>query len=170
MDLRDPLSRERFEGLLAGADILVHGYRPDALDRLGYDAATRPAIRPSLVDVSLDAYGQTGPWRCRRGFDSLVQFSRGIAHTGMQEHETAVPVSLPVQALDHATGYLMAAAAVRGILARLRGEACLRYSLSLARTAEWLWSAGTDSGEKLFPGPAEADFSPVPEQTDGERH
>ncbi|MCK9542603.1 MAG: CoA transferase [Novosphingobium sp.] len=165
LDLRDPMSRNVFERLLAGADILVHGYRPDALDRLGYDAATRRAIRPGLVDVSLDAYGQTGPWHLRRGFDSLVQFSTGIADAGRQWRKTAAPVSLPVQALDHATGYLMAAAAVRGILARQRGEACPRYRLSLARTAEWLWSAGTSSSESRFSEPMATDFCAVAEQT-----
>jgi crotonobetainyl-CoA:carnitine CoA-transferase CaiB-like acyl-CoA transferase len=49
------------------------------LDRLGFDAATRCALSPGLIDVSLDAYGWTGPWAARRGFDSLVQMSSGIA-------------------------------------------------------------------------------------------
>ena len=39
---------------------------------------------PGLVDVSLDAYGHTGPWAGRRGFDSLVQMSSGIAEAGMR--------------------------------------------------------------------------------------
>ncbi|HVU92777.1 MAG TPA: CoA transferase, partial [Jatrophihabitans sp.] len=90
--------------LLAGADVLVHGYRGGALDGLGLSAAERERIRPGLVDVSLTAYGQAGPWARRRGFDSLVQMSSGIAYAGPEER----PAPLPVQGLDHATGYLMA--------------------------------------------------------------
>ena len=52
---------ERFLELLAGADVLVHGYRPGALDGLGLGPDVRDAARPGLVDVSLDAYGWTGP-------------------------------------------------------------------------------------------------------------
>ena len=103
-----------FEELLSKAHVLVHGYRPTALDRLGFDAATRRALSPGLIDVSLDAYGWTGPWSARRGFDSLVQMSSGIADSGMKWRKADVPVPLPVQALDHATGYLMAALAIRG--------------------------------------------------------
>jgi crotonobetainyl-CoA:carnitine CoA-transferase CaiB-like acyl-CoA transferase len=87
------------------ADVMVHGYRADALERLGLGG---PAARtePGLVDVALDAYGWSGPWSSRRGFDSLVQMSSGIAEAGMRAAGSDKPVPLPVQALDHATGYL----------------------------------------------------------------
>src|SRR6202007_1168089 len=62
LDLRQSADRDRVERLLAGADILVPGYRADALAGLGLDAARRRAINPRLVDISLDAYGWTGPW------------------------------------------------------------------------------------------------------------
>lgn len=138
LDLHDRDHRKVFEYLLSKADILVHGYRPGALDRLGYDAEARSALRPGLVDVSLSAYGHSGPWAGRRGFDSLVQFSSGIAATGMTSRRSETPVSLPVQALDHATGYLMACAAVRGLITRRVSGAGCRARLSLARTAALL--------------------------------
>jgi crotonobetainyl-CoA:carnitine CoA-transferase CaiB-like acyl-CoA transferase len=57
--------------------VLVHGYRPDALARLGLPAETRRKARPGLIDVSPMPTG--GPaWCRRRGFDSLVQMSAGI--------------------------------------------------------------------------------------------
>src|SRR5690606_42020592 len=65
----------------------------------------RRRINPALADVSLDAYGWTGPWKTRRGFDSLVQMSCGIADAGMRQLGQSKPTPLPVQALDHATGY-----------------------------------------------------------------
>jgi crotonobetainyl-CoA:carnitine CoA-transferase CaiB-like acyl-CoA transferase len=135
LDARDPADRERLLALLAGADVLVHGYRSDALDRLGLGDAIRRTVRPGLVDVSLDAYGHTGPWVARRGFDSLVQMSTGIAGSGLRQGTAAKPTPLPVQALDHATGYLMAAAALAGLARRVRHARGSRARLSLARTA-----------------------------------
>jgi crotonobetainyl-CoA:carnitine CoA-transferase CaiB-like acyl-CoA transferase len=84
LDLREPSSHDTLIKLLSQADILLHGYRPDALRRLGFDAEQRHKIRPGLIDVTLDAYGWTGPWKGRRGFDSLVQMSSGIADGGMK--------------------------------------------------------------------------------------
>jgi crotonobetainyl-CoA:carnitine CoA-transferase CaiB-like acyl-CoA transferase len=138
LDLHQALDRGVFERLLSQADILVHGYRADALARLGYGSQQRHSIRPGLVDVSLNAYGHSGPWVNRRGFDSLVQLSVGIAAQGQLYNRAEVPVSLPVQALDHATGYLMAAAAVRGLISRLMDNRSTQYRFSLARTARLL--------------------------------
>jgi crotonobetainyl-CoA:carnitine CoA-transferase CaiB-like acyl-CoA transferase len=85
LDLKSGEDRVAFEALLADAHVLLHNYRSDALDRLGYDAAARRALAPGLVDVALCAYGWSGPWAKRRGFDSLVQMSTGIADTGMRQ-------------------------------------------------------------------------------------
>lgn len=135
LDLREPRDRAVLEGLLGEADVIVHGYRADALARLGLTAERRRQLNPGLVDVSLNAYGWSGPWRERRGFDSLVQMSVGIADAGMNAAGSHRPVPLPVQALDHATGYLMAAAAVRGLTQRLATGQGMRVQASLARTA-----------------------------------
>ena len=82
LDLTAPSDRAIFEELLAGADVLVSGLRADALKRLGYDDEALTAMNPGLIIASLDAYGWDGPWRNRRGFDSLVQMSCGIADDG----------------------------------------------------------------------------------------
>lgn len=135
LDLTDATDRARFEALLAKADVLVHGYRPGALSGLGYDPERLRTIAPYVIDVSLCAYGLQGPWANRRGFDSLVQMSCGIAHEGMVRRNADHPVPLPVQALDHATGYLMAAAVLRAIRVRNETGRILSARLSLARTA-----------------------------------
>jgi crotonobetainyl-CoA:carnitine CoA-transferase CaiB-like acyl-CoA transferase len=119
---------------------MIHGYRADALAGLGLDAERRREVNPALVDVSLDAYGWEGPWRNRRGFDSLVQMSCGIAEAGMQRSGADRPVPLPMQALDHATGYLMAAAAIRGLSHRRDTGEGMEVRASLARTAHTLVS------------------------------
>ena len=158
LDLHSTEDRRVFEGLLAEADVLVHGYRPGALEALGYGEAQRRAINPGLVDVSLCAYGWTGPWAVRRGFDSLVQMSAGIAEAGMRWKQAEQPVPLPVQALDHATGYLMAAAALRGLVTRQREGETVTARLSLARTAALLVGVGGGSAGPAFNELREKDY------------
>jgi len=153
LDLKQAADRARLEQLLRGADVLVHGYRPDALARLGLDAARRRELNPTLVDVSLDAYGWSGPWQGRRGFDSLVQMSSGIADAGMRVSASERPVPLPGQAIDHATGYLMAAAVIRGLTRRLVSGAGCSARASLARTAGLLIAHPAAPGDPL-PGTA----------------
>lgn len=166
LDLTHPADRTRFEALLSKADVLVHGYRPGALAGLGYDHAQRQALNPGLIDVSLCAYGWTGPWAARRGFDSLVQMSCGIAQTGMEAHDAPKPHSLPVQALDHATGYLMAAAVLRALRLRDQGGLVLSARLSLARTALLLMSAEGTPIDASLPPESTADLRAVVEETD----
>ena len=143
LDLRDPAGRAQFERLLQRADVLVHGYRPDALDRLGLGADVRQRVRPGLVDVCLDAWGWTGPWRLRRGFDSLVQMSSGIAWPGGPDR---APDPLPVQALDQATGYWLATCALKGLAQRREQRRGSIWRVSLARTAALLEAGAEAAG------------------------
>ncbi|MEX5687454.1 CoA transferase [Pseudomonas silesiensis] len=149
LDLHDKADRELFEGLLKDADILLHGYRADALERLGYGLAERQLLAPGLIDVCLNAYGWSGPWQNRRGFDSLVQMSSGIAEAGMHWQQADKPTPLPLQALDHATGYLMAASAIRLLAERLSSGRGGSARLSLARTAKLLVERGAGTDEPL---------------------
>lgn len=165
LDLKTPSGRDTFCGLLGKADILVHGYRSDALAALGLGADERQAICPGLIDISLNAYGHSGPWSARRGFDSLVQFSSGIAAPGIDFGNSDVPVPLPVQALDHATGYLMAAAAVRGLISKLTGSGPVRGRLSLARTAKFLVDHKGSPASGNFAPLVDDDFATTIEQT-----
>jgi crotonobetainyl-CoA:carnitine CoA-transferase CaiB-like acyl-CoA transferase len=159
LDARTPVGRERLYALLAGADVLVHGYRDGALAGLGLGASDRRRIRPGLVDVALTAYGQSGPWSGRRGFDSLVQMSAGIADTGMRAAGSTRPVPLPVQALDYATGNVLAAAVLAGLRDRVRNGTGSTWRTSLARVALELERARG----------LEADAVSEPPQVDGAR-
>ncbi len=142
LDLWRRVDRSQFEKLLKEAHVLVHGYRPGALDGLGYDETRRRALNPGLIDVSLSAYGWNGPWKSRRGFDTIVQMNTGLAHESMVRAGSDKPVALPVQALDHATGYLMAAAVLRAVRKQIDGGGAFSARLSLARTAQLLICGG----------------------------
>lgn len=138
LDFKTAAGRDGLRDLLQQADVIVHGYRADALALAGFDAETRARSAPGLVDVSLNAWGWSGPWRNRRGYDSLVQMGCGIAHRGQRWSAGDKPLPLPVQALDHATGYLMAAAVLEGLRRRRETGLGSRACLSLARTARLL--------------------------------
>lgn len=132
LDLAAAADRAVFEGLLAEADVVVTGYRPGALERHGLGVAELLERWPGLVVAQLCAWGWHGPWAGRRGFDSLVQAGYGIA--ARCAGPDGEPGVLPAQALDHGTGYLVAAGVLRG-LAEGGGRA-LRFSL--AGTGSWL--------------------------------
>lgn len=165
LDLRQTADRASFEHLLSQADVLVHGYRPGALDGLGYGPEARQKLSGGHIDVSLCAYGHSGPWAGRRGFDSLVQMSCGIAHEGMIRADANAPTPLPVQALDHATGYLMAAAVLRALRIRNATGQVFAARTSLARTAALLMSRGAHPFEGDMTGPHDTDFAQMTEKT-----
>ena len=136
LDFGAPGGSARLHELLAGADVLVHGYRPHALDRFGLAPQALAERHPGLVVVSLSAWGRSGPWGERRGFDSIVQAASGIAVTESPDGER--PGALPCQLLDHGTGYLCAAAVLRALAAQATRGGTLFRELSLARTGYWL--------------------------------
>ena len=138
--LRDPAGRDRLDELVASADVVVHGYRGGALSGLGISSDRWHEQRPGLVEVSLDAFGWTGPWRTRRGFDSIVQHCVGITTTAAEAVGADRPTPLPCQALDHGAGWLLAAAALRGLAARRDSGTGSRWRTSLARVAALLTS------------------------------
>lgn len=106
LDLHRAADRTRFDALLAEADIVALGYRASALDALGLSPAALVERRPGVIVLRHSAWGDAD----RRGFDSLVQAACGIAR--IESADGVAPGTLPAQALDHTTGYLIAAAAM----------------------------------------------------------
>jgi crotonobetainyl-CoA:carnitine CoA-transferase CaiB-like acyl-CoA transferase len=161
VDLKTADGRARFAELLAGADVLVHGLRPGALDGLGLDAAARRAISPGLIEVTLNAYGWTGPWQGRRGFDTLVQNSTGMALAGGAWAGTGTPYRWPLSILDHSAGYLMAAAAAAAVTRRARTGHGSVSRVSLARVAHWLTSGPAQDDEARLELPLAGPLDPA---------
>ncbi|MGM9464719.1 CoA transferase [Streptomyces murinus] len=152
---------DAFEELLAGADVVVTGYRPGALDRFGLSPEALAERHPALVVAQVSAWGAYGPWGARRGFDSLVQAATGIAVT---EGSAQEPGALPAQALDHGTGYLLAAAVLRALTERSRDGAGRAVRLALARTAHWLTDGMPyDAGPEAAGTPRADDVARVPQ-------
>jgi len=142
LDLRAAGDRDAFLALVRRADAVVQSYRPGALDRWGLGAADLAAVRPGLGHVSVSAYGDTGPWAARRGFDSLVQLVTGLADTAMRITGADQPVPLPGQVLDHAAGWLAAAGVVETVRRARRDGGSWRADVTLAGVAGWLDGLG----------------------------
>jgi crotonobetainyl-CoA:carnitine CoA-transferase CaiB-like acyl-CoA transferase len=153
VDLTTSNGRDTLRNLLQQADIFSQGYRPHALARLGFTPEQAAAISPGIVYVSLSAYGRSGPWAERRGFDSLVQCATGFNHAEGQAAGIEGPKELPAQILDHATGYLMAFGAMMARARQAREGGSWHVQVSLARTGKWLWEMG-----RLAEGLASADL------------
>jgi crotonobetainyl-CoA:carnitine CoA-transferase CaiB-like acyl-CoA transferase len=142
LDLRTADGRDTMRALIAGADVFVQSYRPGSLAAKGFGPHELAGLRPGIVVLSLSAYGHSGPWARRRGFDSLVQMSSGIADEGARVAGVDEPRPLPVQALDHGTGWLAAFGVIEALRRQLLDGGSWQVRLSLARTAVWLDGLG----------------------------
>ena len=164
IDLRAASGRETLTGLLRDADIFVQGYRPGAIAAFGFGPQDAAKIRPGIVYVSLCAYGHEGPWAKRRGFDSLVQTASGFNAAEAEAFGASAPKALPCQALDHATGYLLAFAALSALARRAERGGSWHVRCSLAQTGSWLRQLGRVEGTKC-PDPRSADVRDCLEDT-----
>jgi hypothetical protein len=142
VDLKTEQGRDLLRGLMAEADIFSQGYRPQSIAALGFSPEDAARMSPGIIYVSLSAYGHVGPWADRRGFDSLVQTSTGFNHAEGQAAGVEGPKELPMQILDHATGYLMAFGAMMARLRQAREGGSWHVRVSLAQTGRWLWDLG----------------------------
>ena len=119
VDLAAPDGAAWLERELARADVVVDGFRPGALARAAWTPAPWPSATRTSCTCPSRPGAQAGPWGARRGFDSLVQAATGVAVAVRPPDGSDPPGALPVQALDHATGYLLAAAALRALTGRV---------------------------------------------------
>ena len=154
LDLREATERDKLFKLVRSADIFVQGFRPGALAGFGLTVDDLVAQRPGVIYVTLSAFGHAGPWSARRGFDSLLQTTTGIAAEG---GEGGVPRHLPAQALDYVTGYLAAYGALVALEQRARVGGSYLVRVSLAQTGRWIQSLGRVDTEGAvmppMPGP-----------------
>lgn len=156
IDLREASGRQTLAALLRDADIFVQGYRPGAIAAFGFGPDQVAKMRPGIVYVSLCAYSHEGPWAKRRGFDSLVQTASGFNVAEAEAFDDSEPRALPAQELDHATGYLLAFAAMTALARRAQQGGSWHVRASLAQTGHWLRRLGRIAGFKC-PDPQSAD-------------
>ncbi|MDB5851674.1 MAG: CoA transferase [Rhodoferax sp.] len=77
-DLADSAGRQLIVRLAEQADVLIENYKVGTLARYGLDFASLQAVNPRLVYCSITGFGQTGPYRARPGYDTIVQALGGL--------------------------------------------------------------------------------------------
>ncbi|OSX61155.1 hypothetical protein POSPLADRAFT_1146724 [Postia placenta MAD-698-R-SB12] len=165
LDLTTVAGRDALAGLAKDADVFLQGYRPGGLAAKGFGPADVAAARPGVVYASLTAYGWEGPWAERRGFDSLVQTASGFnvaegeAHAAFNGSPFA-PRPLPMQALDHAAGYLLAFGINAALCRTITEGGSWEVRVSLAAVGRWIRSLG-----RLQPAVAFGEGAPLPPRT-----
>ncbi len=117
LDLKRPAARAALLRLVAGADVLVANMRPEALARLGLDAATLRAGQPGLVHCLITGFGP-GPYRGQPAYDSVVQGVAGVA--GLFGARDGAPAYVPLLLADHVVGEIAAGAILAALVARGR--------------------------------------------------
>jgi len=144
LDLREQRNVDTLRGLVREADVFSQGYRPGTLGARGLSPEELAAIRPGIVYVSLCAFGHTGPWASRRGFDTVIQTVSGItARQGeLFPGKAPGPQFYPVSAIDYCTGYLMAAGAMIALKRRAEEGGSWMVRISLAQVGKWIVDLG----------------------------
>src|SRR5207344_3078836 len=139
LDLRTAEDRSKLERLVVESDVFSQSYRPETLAARGFSPEALAALRPGIVCISLSAWDTTGPWRARRGFDSIVQSVSGMAALSAKDGR---PQYLPVSAIDYVSGYLMAFGATLALERRAREGGSWLVRVALARVGKWIADRG----------------------------
>jgi len=139
LDLASPEGKAQFTQLMRQCDVFSQAYRPGALAGMGFSQDEVMALRPGIIHASLNAYGYTGPWKGRRGFETVVQSASGMAWITGRGKE---PQFVPVSSLDYMTGFLMNFGVLVALKRRHLEGGSYSVNVSLARVCEWLLGMG----------------------------
>lgn len=124
LDLKTPYGREQFDALLMSADVILDGYRPGALEKLGYSpAAIFEKVKSrgkGIVYVAEDCFGPEGEWAGRPGWQQIADCATGVAWAQGQFMGLNEPVVPPFPMSDYGTGCMGAIAALTGLLKRAK--------------------------------------------------
>jgi crotonobetainyl-CoA:carnitine CoA-transferase CaiB-like acyl-CoA transferase len=129
-NLKSEEGRRAFYDLVRTADVMIEGYRPGVVKRLGVDYDTLRAIKPDIIYASLTGYGQEGPYSGYVGHDINYQGVAGIL--GMTGHANGPPVIAGSTTADSCGGGMNAAISIlTALLARERSGAGQRIDMAM---------------------------------------
>jgi hypothetical protein len=151
IDLRKPAEAATMRELIRTCDVFSQSYRPGALARRGLAPEALAEMRPGIVYVTLSAWGHEGPWRERRGYDTVVQSANGMAYRPNDQR----PAFLPVSAQDYIAGYLLAYGAMIALGRRAREGGSWFVRASLAGAGHWIREHGLLQPSEYTNVPAE---------------
>ena len=100
LNLKAEDAREIFRSLAAKSDVLIENFRPRAMEDFGLGYSDLSALNPSLIYCSISGFGQTGPYRDRRGFDLVAQAMSGLMSITGEADQPPVKVGVPIADLN----------------------------------------------------------------------
>jgi crotonobetainyl-CoA:carnitine CoA-transferase CaiB-like acyl-CoA transferase len=123
VDLRSTEGKKTIRALAAKADVVVENFPVGTLGRYGLDFATLSSLNPGLIYVSCTGFGQTGPYREKKGYDTVFQAMGGLMSLTGERGGGPVKPGLPVA--DLTSGLWVAIAILAALNGRHRtGKGC----------------------------------------------
>lgn len=112
LDPMKPGGREVVQRLVRTADVVIANLPRQTVRSMGLDHPTLSALRPEIIVVLLDAFGERGPWASRIGFDTVGQAMSGAMYM-------SGPPSVPTKTAVNNNDFFTALSATSGVLAAL---------------------------------------------------
>ena len=133
LDIRTPAGQDVIHRLAATSDVLIQNFRVGVMARFGLDYDSIRERYPQLIYCSISAYGQTGPWSDRPGFDPVLQAESGMmSYTGELERD---PLRHPLAIIDTFTALYATSAILAAYIARQRTGRGQHIDIALLDTA-----------------------------------
>ncbi len=122
LDLKSPEGRKICLDLARNADVFVENFRPGTADRLGLGYEAMHALNARLIYCSISAFGQSGPYVEKPGFDTLGQAISGLLSLLSDADE---PKVMGMAVSDYVTGLSAGYGILGALMARAKsGEGC----------------------------------------------
>ena len=120
VELRNPVAKQLLLDLVPTAAIFVESFRPGTLEQMGLSPERLFEANPKLVIVRISGWGQSGPYKSRPGFGTLVEGMSGFASmNGFADREPVLP---PMYLADSVAGLYGAAAVMVALREAESGE------------------------------------------------
>ncbi|OHE90301.1 formyl-CoA transferase [Colletotrichum orchidophilum] len=148
IDLKTEEGKQTFAELVKGADILVDGYRPGALKRLGFDTSSLRELNPSLIYMRENCYGFKGPLAHRSGWQQISDCLVGLSHLQGRFLGLDEPVVPLLPNSDYQTGLIGATAAIQALIGRTAEDVTFDIDISLTQYNIWYYNLGLYSDEQ----------------------
>ncbi|AFZ69874.1 putative acyl-CoA transferase/carnitine dehydratase [Caldisphaera lagunensis DSM 15908] len=96
VDLKNEKGKEIIHKIAKKVDVVIENFKPGTANKLGIDYKTISSINPSIIYVSLSAYGQTGPWKDKPGYDLTVMATSGLLSLNGEKDRPPVKYGVPI--------------------------------------------------------------------------
>ncbi|KAJ5662942.1 hypothetical protein N7507_003673 [Penicillium longicatenatum] len=151
LDLKTEAGRAEFEKLLEDVDVIVDGYRPGALEKLGYGPKAMAALAEKrgkgIVFVNENCFGYEGEWAGRAGWQQIADCVTGVAWAQGKFMGLETPAVPPFPISDYGTGCMGAIAALTGLYHRAKTGGSYHGQASLMHYDLLLFAVGQYSDE-----------------------